>query len=446
VDCQIPPELESILAIHHEGYFFSPQFRAGIWDGKTHFLQQSGKFPTGLLLIVCDYLDEHEVDYEIVDGRVRPEYKLHKISAGMLKGISLRPYQIEAIQKAVEYERGILECATGSGKTEIASGVIQAIGLKTLFLVHTKTLLIQTAERLSLRLGEKVGMIGDNTYDAKSDVVVATVQTLRSRLDRKDESTIDLLNTFQVLFQDECHHASALQFFKVAMFCRSAYFRFGLSATVLRRDNLSNMKMLAAYGLPFFSKSASELIAEGYLSDIEVRIISNPEKIDSKIWPEIHRRGIVESETRNGMIVSMAKENYDAGRKVMILTRHIDHGNRLKSLLESKAVPVCFISGKDSTEVRNTTQKEFTEGNLVLISSEIFGEGVDIHCISTLILAGGGASDVATVQHAGRGLRIKDDGGKLIVYDFSDSSKFLKNHSKKRADTYENEGFKIVKL
>jgi superfamily II DNA or RNA helicase len=203
---------------------------------------------------------------------------------------------------------------------------------------------------------------------------------------------------------------------------------------------------MAAYSLPFFSKSASELISEGYLSDIEVRILENKEKIDSKIWPEIHRRGIVESEVRNGTIVSVAKENYDAGRKVMILTRHIDHGNRLRSLLESRAVPVCFISGKDSTEVRNARQKEFTEDRLVLISSEIFGEGVDLPCVSTLILTDGGASEVSTIQHAGRGLRIKAGGGKLIVYDFQDASKFLKTHSEKRIATYKGEGFSVTRL
>ena len=143
------PELENKLAIAHENYWFSPQYKDGRWDGKTHFLKvPSLKIPTGLLFIVTEYLKENNMPYKIIDDRKKPDtffiMSIEEHKHNILRGIELRDYQKEAIEQALCWERGVLELATGSGKTEIAIAITKLLGLKTLFIVHTQDLLRQT--------------------------------------------------------------------------------------------------------------------------------------------------------------------------------------------------------------------------------------------------------------------------------------------------------------
>ena len=102
--------LENELAVFHESYWFSPRYKAGLWDGKTHFLKvPSLKVPTGLLFIVEEHLKKYDIEFKIIDERKKPEAGINYQDEGtvrrqkdlLLKGIELRDYQITAIQKAI---------------------------------------------------------------------------------------------------------------------------------------------------------------------------------------------------------------------------------------------------------------------------------------------------------------------------------------------------------
>ncbi len=51
-----PQEIEQALTVRYPGYFFSPQYKSGSWDGKKHFITRNGVFPTGLLPFVYHIL------------------------------------------------------------------------------------------------------------------------------------------------------------------------------------------------------------------------------------------------------------------------------------------------------------------------------------------------------------------------------------------------------
>lgn len=455
-------ELNDRLAVYHPNYWFSPKFKEGIWDGKTHFLTVPAlKIPTGLLFIAEEYLKEKKITYEIIDNRRMPDMSRFKfVKKNTLRGIKLHPYQLEAIQKGIEAERGIFEIATGLGKTEIAAGIIKALRLKTLFMVHTQDLMYQTAKRLSERLGTTIGLIGDGEYETGPRIVVATVQSLNSRtfektkkgryvLHRKTGQVMkQLLNSFSIMFQDETHHSSSMSFYRIGMFMHNAYYRFGLSGTPLRRDSLSNVKVMAVTGPVIYSKFADEGIKEGYLSDIEVRIVDNTEEVLEDNWRQIYRAGIVRSEQRNTLITEIVDYMYRQRKKIMILVRYIEHGEILQRMLaNSYHIPAAFLSGRDPAWKREQVKGKFNiqdmkDGGFVLIASPIFDEGVDIPEIEVLIHAAGGKSEVKLIQKTGRGLRKKKHGGKLIVYDFNDmNSRFLYDHSEQRIAIYRKEGF-----
>lgn len=439
--------LEKRLTVAYPNYWFSPKFKQGLWDGKNHFLKvPSLKFPTGLLFVIEEYFKEKNMEYEIEDLRQSPHRPTDwVVPDDMLRDIVLRDYQLEAIRKGLEKKRGIFEVATGLGKTEIAAGIIKALGLKTIFMTHTQDLLHQTAKRFELRLGEKTGLIGDAEFDTEPRIVVATTQSLYSLKKKRIEEFKKLINNFEVMFQDETHHSSSMTFYEIGMYAHNAYYRYGLSGTPLRRDELSNMKVMAITGPILYGKLAEKGIKEGYLSDIEIRIIDNPEMVvvAGDKWQQIYNQAIVCSPTRNMSIVDLAEKEFKLGKKILILIRIIEHGEILHRMFSRRKIDAAFIHGGHESSIREEVKKQFNkDGDFVLIASTIFSEGIDIPNVQVLIIGSGGKSEVQTIQRVGRGLRIKETGEKLIVYDFNDmNSKFLSTHSKERIKIYKQEGF-----
>ena len=51
-----PHVVEQALTTPYPGYYFSPQYQRGDWDGKKHFITRNGYFPTGLLPLVYHIL------------------------------------------------------------------------------------------------------------------------------------------------------------------------------------------------------------------------------------------------------------------------------------------------------------------------------------------------------------------------------------------------------
>jgi len=88
------------------------------------------------------------------------------------------------------------------------------------------------------------------------------------------------------------------------------------------------------------------------------------------------------------------------------------------------------------------------DGSLqVLIATTILDEGVDVSGINCLFLMAGGKSMRQVLQRIGRGLRKKDDGSGLEVYDALDyHNEYLVDHTLDRYNTYKAEKFSINKL
>ncbi len=334
----------------------------------------------------------------------------------------------------------VIEHCIPTHNTEIAIGIVKALGLRTLYLVNTKDLLHQTRDRFNKRVRMDVGIIGDGEFLPGHDVNIATVQSLDSWMKAK-KTSVDFkkfVNSHQCIILDECHHASATTFYRVVMYCHNAYYRLGLSGTPLDRADLQNMKLIACIGDRIYSLPTKDLQESGDLCDIEIRIIENKESFGSGRWQTIYKHGIVESEQRNKAILQVAKYHLNQGDNVLILVREIKHGKFIENKLKEIDIPVIFLQGITKSKYRKEVMQRFNEaGRFILVATTIFDEGVDLPEINVLIQAPGGKSDVKTIQRTGRGLRKKEDGGKLIVYDFADHSQYLLEHSIKRIETYQ---------
>ena len=413
------------------------------WDGRVRLIQKS--VMTGIVPYVIDKLKGQVSRIEVVDNRTSISKVLSNTS------VPLKDYQKEAVDAAINnkenglwWPRGILEIATGGGKTEVAVAMYQIMPVPTLFLVHRKHLLKQAKDRF-LKYGIQSGQVGDGVLDLHPNLNIATIQTIESKL-RRGES-MGWLNDVQQVFFDEAHSIAASvakgnSFVNVSNMLPNAYFRWGLTATPFMKDEYSNWLLMGATGKSLYSISNATLIEKGHLTPPEIIMVEAPKVTCPNSWPDCYNSGIVLNTGRTQLIIDWIKK---IDKPCLILCTQIAHAEIISYNASLQGIHVPVLKGGDSSETRANVIKDLREGRLdQVVCTSIFNEGVDIPELRGLILAAGGKSKVSQLQKLGRGLRRAEKKDRVVVVDFSDtSSKILIRHSKERKKIWEEQGFEI---
>lgn len=265
----------------------------------------------------------------------------------------------------------------------------------------------------------------------------------------KHKKTMDLLESAICFIGDEYHHSSSSTWYDTIMCCTNAVYRFGLTGTVDRKDEVNVMRMIACTGRVIYRISNEFLIERGYSAKpiIYLEEINEP-KIKGDDWLKVYKHGIVQNEVRNRKIVERVKEEWSQGKGCLIICNHTKHGEILRKMLVEDGVDAEFTHGGCSSAFREQVLKDMREGKLrCLVATSILDEGVDISNIDAVWLAAGGKSMRQLLQRIGRGLRVKSHGGGVKVFDFIDlHHPLLARHTKDRILTYRAEKFEIKKL
>lgn len=412
--------LREELSYQVQGYQFTDEYRNGSWDGReVLYSDNKQSAPIGMVNRVKRILNKHGLGVEIVDKRKSPEMQ---VFTDWNPPGELRDYQKEAVKEIIEKEGGIVSLPTGSGKTLIAMKVINRLSLPTIVLVHRKELLYQWQEKMKEVLGIEAGLVGDGMWKPRN-VTVAMVQSLHS----KGIPNID----FDVMVGDEVHKVPADTVFDVSTNI-SASFRVGLSATPFRNDN-KDMKIEAAVGDFAIKIGAERLIEEGYLAEPKFEYLEPDGMYHFRSWPEAEEKYIVHNTERNRLIAEKTEELIEEGHKILVDVHRINHGRMLEEMID-KGV---FVCGEDSTERRKELLNEFKEGERRCLISTLLEEGVDLPSMSSIILAGGGKSNIQTIQTIGRALRPKN-GGKAVIVDCKDKGDYVGKHYRIRRNILED--------
>jgi len=469
-DIQTIDALDKKTSFYLEGYMYTKAFREGYydkkrgmfvhWDGKKHLLNSKLVFPTGLLERVKKFLDKQKIQYELIDQRYTPKAK----TPIKIKKYIPRDYQQEALKSAIKHERGIIRMATGSGKTILAAMIAAHYNIPTMIYVIGKDLLYQFHDEMKKALGIEIGIIGDGQCIIEK-INVCSIWTAITSFDLKQAISLDdedwapevmpagtkqkgmireaIKNTNLAIY-DEAHFLATdtiQSIFKASKNCR---YLFGLSGTDWRTDG-ADLLLESVCGERIFNLPASKLIKDGFLVPAHITMLEVPPYIEKlpKHYASVYNKYISNNDIRNGMIEDSARLLIKKGRKLLILVRYINHGKELAEKLSD--IPLFFVNGEVDSETREKVKKDFENGELqCLIASSVFDIGVNIPCLDSLIMAGGGKSTVRALQRVGRVIRTFKNKKNAIIVDFIDNARYLDKHTATRIAIYETEPlFKI---
>lgn len=174
-----------------------------MYSGLVDFVQE--QFP-GTLEIERTFQYDHPSsikDIDIPDDFIPLDEPHHR----------LRTYQIKAIKKAVWKGRGVIEMATGSGKTDVAAAIFKYLlennyVEQIFFVAETRFLMNQAADRFERRgLGDYVRRFGGGNQFKSGQLQVCVIDSLRRAVESKDEEVCVAFAECDAICFDECFPA-----------------------------------------------------------------------------------------------------------------------------------------------------------------------------------------------------------------------------------------------
>lgn len=458
--------LDDELSFKIMGAQYSRAYIAGRWDGIYRVLERDLTFSYGLLSRVIDLYKKNNKSVRIIDQR--PEKS--KVSSidiiTPLTQMGKPPYQhqLEALEAAKNNDCGIIRSATGSGKSLISALVTAHFGKKTIIYVIGTDLLYQFYKFYQSIFGKDVvGIVGDGLCEIK-DINIVSIWTAGQALglkkskivlDSSDEEKTDpskydqireLLRTAKVHQLDECHLASCDTIQEINKAINPEYI-YGMSASPWRDDG-SDLLIESILGKNIIDISASLLIDRGILVKPTILFKKVPSMRIKKQYQTVYKNYVINNDVRNNIIVDSTIQLIEQGYKPLILYNNINHGKNIFDKIKNK-IPCVLLSGADDLLIRQQAKEDIESGKIkAILASKIYDIGVDIPCLSGLVLAGSGKSSVRALQRIGRVIRKYETSSykkkRAAIVDFNDDVHYLREHSKERYKIYLSEnGFEV---
>jgi superfamily II DNA or RNA helicase len=439
----IPQKVEIVLAdqlyVNHTGLppvlrnrilrlasFANPEFyqaqkmRLPTWN-KPHILYCYEFFPEyiglpigcfdGLLAIFEHYKIKPELQNKQNHGR---EIDVRFVG-------ELRDDQKEAFQKLMANQTGILSASTAFGKTVVALQMIAEREVNTLILVHRKLLADQWAERINQFLGIPKKDIGYYSGVKKRRTGIIDIAVMQSIV--KKDKIEDWVAEYGQIIVDECHHISATSFEQIIRKC-PAYYRLGLSATVIRKDGQHPIVLM---NLGEVRYSNTRNIAPIFLQKVIPRFTEFNISTESNISPAIQDifHSLYINEERNKLIIQDILDSHREGRECLVLSERLEHLDILRDALLEHVSSLFVLKGglgkKQNKAIMEAIQNTSShEHKVILATGKYLGEGFDLPSLDTLFLVFPFSWKGMLVQYTGRLNRVSHGKKEIQVYDYVD--------------------------
>ena len=365
--------------------------------------------------------------------------------------------------------RGMISMPTGSGKTRVAvQAIVEAMrddGFRggVLWVADRDELCEQAVEswrqvwssigtegvqlRISRMWAGQPSPIPTNDLH----VIVATIQTLHTRLENQPDE-YEFLADFKVVVFDEAHRSIAPTFTSVMgeigltrFQRRDEPFMLGLTATPYRgHDAEETARLVRRYGSRRLDSGAFasdeteavihdlqdmgvlahadhetiqgetfplEAIFDGSLDEDELKEMLD--KWSALPWlPQSVEERIARSATRTKRIIEAYETHIEPDWPTLIFATSVEHAQTVAALLNQRGIPSRSVSGKTETATRRRVVEEFRHGRIIaLVNYGVFREGFDAPKTRAIIVARPVYSPNLYFQMIGRGLRGRLNGG-----------------------------------
>jgi superfamily II DNA or RNA helicase len=357
--------------------------------------------------------------------------------------ITLRPYQLEAVQRiraawAAGYRRPLLVLPTGAGKTVAFADILRGHLGASCAIAHRRELVGQIAlalarahvrhriigprrvveEAVSLQVLE----LGQSHYDPGALCGVAGVDTLVQRADKLGS----WLRSVSLWVMDEAHHV--LQGNKwgraVALFPNAI--GLGVTATPLRADGHGlGSHAVGVFDALIVGPAMRELITARYLTDYRI-FAPRTADLDLSEVPVSASTGDfttpkLVTAIRNSRIVGDVVEQYvklARGRRGATFVTDVQTAQDVADRFNAEGIPAEAVWADTPDTQRFRAKQKLERGELLqLVNVDLFGEGFDLPAIDCVSFSRPTQSYGLYVQQFGRPLRPSACGVDAIIID-----------------------------
>lgn len=455
----------------------------GSWSGKSSFYDTfRNTFPAGFVYMVHHELTRMGYSVHLIrKPHVEPLGPEDPIVDAFGNNDPRYDFQMNALRAVEKHGRGIIQVATGGGKSKIGKLIMSRYKRMTLFLTTRSILLYQMDDQLK-EIGLNTGQIGDGEMRVVRGVNLGMVQTLvaalkvpdldaerravvksihrskkkknenmtpaevgeiaKARFDEKTKkrnAIIKVLELVEVVIGEEAHEAGGNSYYEILKCCRNASIRVALTATPFMREAAEdNMRLMAAFGPKLIIVPEKLLIERGILAKPFFKFVSS--KPHDKLrrtspWERAYQLGYLENPHMHADILTDALKAKSVGLPVLSLVMRKEHGETIEALFTKHGLRARFIFGDNKIDERRKAIADLAGGRLdAVIGTTILDVGVDVPAIGLVQRCGGYKAKVQLRQQIGRGLRAKKNMPNFaFIADYSvDLNATLSEHARQR--------------
>lgn len=404
---------------------------------------------SGFLTRICRYFKGQNVEYEIFDT-IDPDSETFTVDWEFLEQVPYRPHQRECIETIIRNRSGLIQAATGLGKTFLIGVLARAWTKAKITIITRSREVLQGIVRECEKYGTECGIITGGVYEPKR-ITACTAASLH-----KCEFDAD------IVLADECHELVTPQTLP-HLYRFSNARMFGFSATINTRADNAHFHLYEIFGeiiykVPFIEAVKHDLIvpiAVQWIPVIEGPVSGDLDSVRFK------KQAIWRNTARNQIIARVAQQHYNEGRQVLILVETVDHAINLKQFLPDFKVCAAAMDInqyelykrrgfeidqiKESIAQRDLLKDLFKTRQLRgAIATNIWSAGVSFEDLEVLVRADARVSKTVNIQAPGRVCRIPTSVDKQfgLVIDFHDKfDKRMEIRSRKRFAAYKQMGW-----
>lgn len=369
--------------------------------------------PRGAMGRLCDVFGRALVECRVLDRRNGGEAV--KIPAHRRL---LYPHQERIVSAALEREQCLIRSGTGSGKTSALIAIASRLQVSTVVVVHSRGLFDQWAGRLREELGLRdrdIGVIRGKIRKLRP----VTLAVMKSMSVAAQEPAVQ--RYFGCVMFDEVHGAGAPSAY-ACVDPMPARYRFGASADHRRKDRKECL-IHDLFGDVAVNVSHEELVAGGYVMDVEVRCLPTdfqapwygvPTAESPDVEVDFVRlvQEMAACPRRNEIALGAVGEEVQGGGQVLVMAHEREHCMRLGQALHARGVRVGYLLGGDESldEFRSTIDGLRRGTKSVGVGTyKSIGSGIDLPKVSaTVAVTPIAANEQTFTQVRGRVCRTAD--------------------------------------